>query len=54
MRYSGLTATGGLGQATLSWTAATDNLGVARYNVHRGANAGFTPSAAIARGMVRR
>ena len=43
---TGLTATGGLGQATLSWTAATDNLGVARYNVHRGASAGFTPSAA--------
>ena len=28
----------------LSWTAATDNVGVARYNVHRGATSGFTPS----------
>ena len=45
-RSTGLTATGGLGQAQLSWTAATDNIGVARYNVHRGASAGFTPSAA--------
>ena len=35
-----------LGQARLNWTAATDNIGVARYNVHRGASAGFTPSAA--------
>ena len=43
---SGLTATGGLGQATLAWTAATDNLGVDHYNVHRGSAPGFTPSAA--------
>ena len=43
---SGLTANGGLGQAQLNWTAASDNIGVARYNVHRGASAGFTPSAA--------
>ena len=28
----------------VSWTAATDNLGVARYNVHRGDSSGFTPS----------
>ena len=27
---------GALGQAQLNWTAATDNIGVARYNVHRG------------------
>ena len=40
-----LTATGGLGQIGLSWGAATDNVGVARYNVHRGTSAGFTPSA---------
>ena len=39
-----LTATGGLGQVALSWGAATDNVGVARYNVHRGTTAGFTPS----------
>ena len=41
-----LAATGGLGQVSLSWGAATDNIGVARYNVHRGTTAGFTPSAA--------
>ncbi len=40
-----LTATGGLGQVNLSWGAATDNLGVARYNVHRSTTPGFTPSA---------
>ena len=36
----------GLGQVSLGWGAATDNVGVARYNVHRGTSAGFTPSAA--------
>ena len=39
-----LTATGSIGQVALSWTAATDNVGVARYNVHRSAHAGFTPT----------
>ena len=39
-----LTATGGFGQASLSWGAATDNIGVARYNVHRSTTSGFTPS----------
>jgi len=29
----------------LPWTAATDNVAVARYNVHRGSTPGFTPSA---------
>ena len=43
---SGLTATGGIGQASLSWTAAADDVGVAKYNVHRSATSGFTPSAA--------
>jgi hypothetical protein len=43
---SGLGATGGAGQATLSWSAATDNVGVVRYNVHRATTSGFTPSAA--------
>ena len=43
---TGLTATGGPGQAALAWTAATDNVGVLRYNVHRRTTAGFTPSAA--------
>ncbi len=42
---SGLTANGGSGSAALSWTAATDNVGVVRYNVHRATAAGFTPSA---------
>ena len=41
-----LTATGGLGQVSLSWGAATDNVGVVRYNVHRSTTPGFTPSAA--------
>src|SRR6185312_7991452 len=31
---------------TLNWTAATDNVGVVRYNVHRGTTSGFTPSSA--------
>ena len=39
-----LTATGGLGQIVLSWGAATDNVAVSRYNVHRGTSAGFTPT----------
>ena len=30
----------------LSWSAATDNVAVSRYNVHRSTTAGFTPSAA--------
>ena len=28
----------------MSWGAATDNVGVVRYNVHRGTSAGFTPT----------
>jgi hypothetical protein len=43
---TGLTATGGIGQASLSWTAAADDVGVTGYNVHRSATSGFTPSAA--------
>jgi hypothetical protein len=39
-----LTATGGLGQVQLSWGAASDNVGVTKYNVYRAATAGFTPS----------
>ncbi len=39
-----LTASGSNGQAALSWGAATDNIGVTRYNVHRSTTAGFTPS----------
>jgi glucose/arabinose dehydrogenase len=41
-----LTANGSLGQVALSWGASTDNVGVARYNVHRSTTDGFTPSAA--------
>ena len=41
-----LAATGGAGQASLTWTAATDNVAVSRYNLHRGTTSGFTPSAA--------
>ena len=40
-----LTAVGAVGTATLSWGAAGDNVGVVRYNVHRG-SPGFTPSPA--------
>jgi fibronectin type 3 domain-containing protein len=43
---TGLAATGGAGQASLTWSAATDNVGVTRYNVHRATSAGFTPSTA--------
>jgi fibronectin type 3 domain-containing protein len=41
-----LTATGGQSTVTLGWGAASDNVGVTRYNVHRSTTAGFTPSAA--------
>jgi hypothetical protein len=41
-----LTATGSIGSASLAWTAATDNVGVAAYDIHRSTTSGFTPSAA--------
>jgi hypothetical protein len=41
-----LAATGGQGGAQLTWTASTDNVGVAGYTVHRSTTAGFTPSGA--------
>ena len=41
-----LSAAGSVGRATLSWGAASDNVAVVRYNVHRGTSAGFTPSVA--------
>ena len=41
-----LTATGAEQRADLTWDAATDNVGVTRYNVHRSTTSGFTPSAA--------
>ena len=39
-------ATGRLGGVSLTWTAAGDNVGVAKYTVHRSTTSGFTPSAA--------
>jgi fibronectin type 3 domain-containing protein len=39
-----LTATGGAGQASLSWTASTDNVGVTRYDLYRSTTSGFTPA----------
>ena len=41
-----LTASGGLGSISLSWGAATDNVGLSNYNVYRSTTAGFTPSSA--------
>src|SRR5206468_5206881 len=41
---SGLTGQGGIGSATLSWNASTDNTGVALYNLHRSTTSGFQAS----------
>ena len=41
----GVSAVGSIGQARVDWTAATDNVGVDHYNVHRSTTAGFTPAA---------
>ncbi|HSS05201.1 MAG TPA: galactose oxidase-like domain-containing protein [Solirubrobacterales bacterium] len=41
-----LSATGGVGSASLSWTAATDDTAVTRYNIHRSSTPNFTPTAA--------
>src|SRR5262249_8571385 len=41
---SNLTASGSLGQVSLTWTASTDNVGVTKYNVYRSTTSGFTPS----------
>ena len=40
-----MNATAGPGQASLTWTASTDNVGVVRYDVHRSTTSGFTPAA---------
>lgn len=40
-----LQATGSIGAANLSWTPATDNIGITAYNVYRSTTSGFTPSA---------
>ena len=42
----GLSALGALGSATLTWSAASDDSGIALYNVYRSATSGFAPSAA--------
>lgn len=39
-----LTAAGGVGRISLSWTAANGTNGVALYNVHRSSSSGFVPS----------
>jgi chitodextrinase len=38
-----LTASGGVGQVDLSWSASTDNVGIARYDVYRSNTSGFVP-----------
>ena len=39
-----LTAAGGIDRVTLNWGASSDDVGVTRYNVHRGTTSGFTPA----------
>ena len=41
-----LTATGAVGKATLAWGAASDNVGVVKYDLYRGTVSGFTPTVA--------
>ncbi|MDA0638794.1 Ig-like domain-containing protein [Nonomuraea sp. MCN248] len=41
-----LAATGAPGNAQLTWTASTDNVGVDGYRIHRSTTPAFTPSAA--------
>ncbi|MFC4118968.1 LamG-like jellyroll fold domain-containing protein [Nonomuraea zeae] len=41
-----LAATGGPNSASLTWTAATDNVDVMGYTIHRSTTPGFTPSSA--------
>jgi hypothetical protein len=43
---SGLAVAPSPGKASLTWTEATDNVGVALYHVHRGTTPGFTPTPA--------
>ncbi len=45
-----LAAVGGIEQVALSWAAASDNVAVTRYNVHRSTTSGFTPSRREPRG----
>jgi hypothetical protein len=41
---SGLNAAGAVRAVSLSWNAATDNIGVTGYNVHRATSSGFLPT----------
>jgi len=41
---SGLAVAASTGKVDLTWSPATDNVGVALYNVHRGTSSGFTPA----------
>jgi hypothetical protein len=43
---SNLTASGGVGTVSLNWLAASDNVGVTKYDVYRSTTSGFTPTAA--------
>jgi len=38
-----LSASGSLSSVSLSWSASTDNVGVARYDLYRSTTPGFTP-----------
>ena len=42
----GVATASALGRVTVSWGAATDNVAVVRYRVHRSPSPGFTPGAA--------
>src|SRR5262249_16551256 len=46
-----LSAQGALGSATLTWSAATDDTGVALYNVYRSTTSGLAPTAATKSGQ---
>ncbi len=43
---SNLSATTSISSVALAWSAASDNVGVTGYNIHRATTSGFTPSAA--------
>ena len=49
---AGLTASASGSTVALNWTASTDNVGVAGYDVHRSATSGFTPGPATKIGTV--
>ncbi|MDB5075301.1 MAG: hypothetical protein JWO42_1480, partial [Chloroflexi bacterium] len=47
-----LTANGAIGSASLTWTAATDNVGVTAYDVYRSTTPGFTATSSNKIGQV--